>query len=142
MRSRLLEDLERLLCLGLRDDARRTGLSESTARVLLALEPGRDLPMGDLAVRLGRSRSTATRFVDRAVAEGLLERLTGRDRRRRLARLTPAGVTARESLAALRAQRAAALPRAVRARTGLGEGEVEWFVDAVVAALLDRAPIV
>lgn len=136
MRSRLLDDLERLLCLGLRDDARRTSLTEATARVLLALDPGQDLPMGDVAARLGRSRSTATRFVDRAVAEGLVERRTGLDRRRRLARLTPAGVTARESLSALRSQRAGALPRAVQERTGLGEGEVEWFVEAVVRSLV------
>ena len=136
MRSRLLDDLERLLCLGLRDDARRTGLAEATARVLLALEPGQDLAMGDVAARLGRSRSTATRFVDRAVAEGLVERRTGLDRRRRLARLTAAGVTARESLSALRSQRAGALPLAVQERTGLGEGEVEWFVEAVVRSLV------
>ena len=136
MRSRLLDDLERLLCLGLRDDARRTSLTEATARVLLALDPGQDLPMGDVAARLGRSRSTATRFVDRAVAEGLVERRPGLDRRRRLARLTPAGVTARESLSALRSQRAGALPRAVQDRPGLGEGEVEWFVEAVVRSLV------
>ncbi len=136
MRSHLLDDLERLLCLGLRDDARRTGLAEATARVLLVLVPGEDLPMGDVATRLGRSRSTATRFVDRAVAEGLVERRTGLDRRRRLAQLTPAGVTARESLSALRSQRAGALPRAVQERTGLGEGEVEWFVEAVVRSLV------
>lgn len=30
------------------------------------------------------------------------------------------------------AQRAGALPRAVQERNGLGEGEVEWFVEAVV----------
>ena len=136
--SRRLDDLERLLGLGLRADARRTGVNEATARVLLALEPGEEVPMGEVALRIGREPSTATRFVDRAVAEGLVERLLGLDRRRRLARLTPAGVTAREALGAVRDLRTRALPRAIQERTGLGEDEVAWFVEALVRAL--RSP--
>ncbi len=133
--AHLLADLERLLAEGLRVDARRAGLPESTARVLLALEAGEEVPMSELAARIGRSPSTATRFADRATAAGLLRRETGLDRRRRLATLTADGETARERLLRRCSQRAEALPRAVQRRTGLGAAEVEWFLASLVQAL-------
>lgn len=135
MRSRLLDDLERLLARGLKADARHAGSTEATARILLVLSPGEAVPMGDVADRVGRDASTATRFVDRAVVAGLARREPGLDRRRRLASLTAEGEAVRSRLLALRSARAAALPGAVRARTGLGEAEVEWFLDALVDAL-------
>ena len=70
MDSQLLDELERLLTLALRRDAAEVGVSEATARVLLALESEAEVPMSDVAVRIGRTPSTATRFVDRAVADG------------------------------------------------------------------------
>ncbi|MHC5012548.1 MAG: MarR family transcriptional regulator [Planctomycetota bacterium] len=138
MRSRPLEELEILLATGLRTDARAIGLREATARVLLVLEPDLALPMGEVARRLGRDPSTATRFVDRATEEGLVGRHEGRDRRRRLAHLTPRGRDVRARLQDRRDARAAALPTAVQERTGLGAGEVEWFLEAVVGSLAGR----
>jgi DNA-binding MarR family transcriptional regulator len=91
--------------------------------------------MTDLAARLDRSPSTTTRFVDRAARQGLVSRETGEDRRQRLVRLTPAGLTSRERLQALRRARTEALPHEVRARTGLGTAEVLWLLDALVEAV-------
>jgi DNA-binding MarR family transcriptional regulator len=135
MRHHLLDDLEILLARGLGEDAREAALREADARLLLALEPERAVPMGEVALRLGRDPSTATRFVDHATGAGWVVRHPGHDRRRRLAALTPAGREIRARLQALRDERAAALPRLVRARTGLGEDEVEWFLEALVTAL-------
>ncbi len=135
MKSRLLDDLERLLARGLEEDARRAGVRAATARVLLALGADEEVPMGALADRIGRDASTATRFVDRAAAEGLVERRPGLDRRRRLARLTEAGSLARERLERFRGARSVALPVSIRAQTGLGDEEVEWFLSALVKAL-------
>ena len=73
MRSHLLDDLERLLCLGLRDDARRTGLTEATARVLLVLDPDQDLPMGDLAARLGTVREVVARSLREIERSGAIQ---------------------------------------------------------------------
>ena len=135
MRSRLLDDLERLLAGGLRADAVRAGLPEAVARVLLAVTPEEEVPMGELARRVGRDPSTTTRFVDKAAAAGLVRREPGLDRRRRLMLLTPEGREAQERLARLRAARAEALPAEMQARTGLGEDEVEWFLQALVPSL-------
>lgn len=135
MRERLLLDLERHLTAGLQADARRAGVTEATARVLLALDPAGGLPMGTVARRLGRDPSTATRFVDRAATRGLVARNPGVDRRRRLAVLTAAGTELRERLLALRSARARALPGHVQAQTGLGEGEVGWFLEVLADAL-------
>lgn len=135
-KSRLLDDLERLLARGLVEDATLAGVTEATARLLLAVEAGEEVPMGEVADRVGRERSTITRFVDRAVAAGLAERRAGLDRRRRLLRLTPAGRKAQEGLWARRILRTRSILEAVRHRTGLDEGEVERLVEALVGALV------
>jgi DNA-binding MarR family transcriptional regulator len=130
----LLDDLETRLAVGLRADAARAGLREATARLLLAVEREEVVAMSALARRMGRDASTATRFVDRAVAQGLLQRDPGaRDRRRRLVRLTEAGGEARARLVAIRQDRAGSVLDAIRAGTGLGEGQVEWFLSALLA---------
>ncbi len=131
-----LESLEVQLALGLRADAQHLDHTEATARVLLALEAGAAVPMGVMAQRLGRDPSTATRFVDRAVAQGLVRREAGhRDRRRRLALLTSEGALAREALVARRLQRAQAVLDEVQQETGLGPGQIEWFLDAFAKGL-------
>lgn len=136
MLSTALLDLEIRLAQGLRRDAARVGLREAEARVLLALAPGQEVLMGELSRRLARDPSTATRFVDRAVADGLLARRAGRDdRRRRMVMLTPAGERAREALVGVQRRRAEALAGEILARTGLGTGQVEWFLDALVRGL-------
>ena len=135
MESRLLDDLERLLCLALRRDAAEAGVSEATARVLLALEPGVEVPMRDVAMRVGRSPSTATRFVDRAVVDGLVARRAGADRRRRLASLTAAGEETRGRLLAQQSRRATALPRTVAERSGIAVDRVSRVTAALVYAL-------
>ncbi|MFV1958712.1 MAG: MarR family winged helix-turn-helix transcriptional regulator [Planctomycetota bacterium] len=140
LRHRLLDDLERLLTRGMREDAQRAGVSEAGARVLLALEPQEAVSMGEVAARMGRDPSTATRFVDRAVAAGWVLRATGRDRRCRLAVLTPRGGATRARLVRLRNDRARTLPPAMVARTGLGADEVAWFLEALVPCMGPRRP--
>ena len=51
----------------------RLDRTEAVARVLLCLEPGTGTAMTEVARRLGRDPSTATRFVDRAAADAVLD---------------------------------------------------------------------
>lgn len=135
MTARLLDALEVHLGRALRHDARQLGLTEATARVLLAFEGLEVLPMAALADRLGREPSTATRFVDRAEREGFVLRVAGeKDRRSRLVRLAPRGEEQRRALLEVRHTRARALEGAVAARIGLGADQLEWFLQALVAA--------
>lgn len=137
MRPHVLLDLETRLARGLRQDAAAAGYREATARLLLAIEPGEQVRMTELAHRVGRDPSTATRFVDRATADGLIARRPGvRDRRRRVVVLTPEGEAARAALVEARARRAGELGAAILDETGLGEDQVDWFLDAFVQALL------
>jgi DNA-binding MarR family transcriptional regulator len=135
MIDRLLGLLEVHLGHGLRLDARRLKQTEASARVLLAFEPGEALPMTRVAERLGREPSTATRFVDRAEADGLVVRVAAEDdRRSRLARLTPRGEDLRAELLALRTARGGTMVSAVEGRTGLGADQVQWFLQALAEA--------
>lgn len=136
MWERNLQRLEVLLTLAVHEDARRAGVRDATARVLLALGEDGPLAMGEIAQRIGRDATTATRFVDRAVAEGLVLRQKGTaDRRMRLVELTAQGQVARRSLAQSWQQRAARLAAGLLARTGLVEGQSEWFVGELLQAL-------
>lgn len=141
MTARLLDALEVQLGLALRQDAQRVGVTESTARVLLAFEGLEILPMAAMAERLGREPSTATRFVDRAEADGLVLRVAGeQDRRSRLVRLAPKGEDLRRTLLEVRLARARALENAVAATIGLGVDQLEWLLQALVAAGQRRPP--
>lgn len=132
----LLRDLETKLALGLRADAQRLTLREATARVLLAVGEDEAVAMSEVARRVGRDPSTATRFVDRATADDLLQRDPAvEDRRRRLVKLTDRGREARTRLQEIRRRRAESLLEAILADTGLGEGQVEWFLKAFVKGL-------
>ncbi len=134
----LLRDLETRLALGLRADAARVKLLEATARVLLAVGDQEAVAMSEVARRVGRDPTTATRFVDRAAADGLLRRDPAvEDRRRRLVRLTELGLAARGRLLEVRSRRAGQLLESILAETGLGEGQVEWFLKAFVTGLAD-----
>ena len=134
----LLRDLETHLALGLRSDAARLELREATARVLLAMGDEEAVPMSTVARRVGRDPSTATRFVDRAAADDLLQRTpAAEDRRRRLVTLTEHGRTLREDLLGLRRARAERMLESILGDTGLGEGQVEWFLQAFVKGLGD-----
>lgn len=133
-----LTALETHLAGGLRADAQAAGLLEATARVLLALGVDEAIPMRALAARIGRDATTATRFVNRAERDGLLARAAGtRDRRRRLASLTEAGREARARLVVVRERRAAALLERLLGATGLHEGQVEWFLAALLEGMHD-----
>jgi DNA-binding MarR family transcriptional regulator len=135
MIDRLIGVLEVHLGHGLRLDARRLRQTEASARVLLSFEPGESLPMARVAERLGREPSTATRFVDRAEADGLVVRVAAEaDRRSRLARLTPKGEDLRAELLGLRTTRGNSLVAAVESRTGLGADQVQWFLQALSEA--------
>ena len=135
MSGQLLGQLEVQLGRGLTLDARRLRQTEASARVLLAFEPGEVIPMTRVAERLGREPSTATRFVDRAEADGLVVRVAAEaDRRSRLARLTPKGEDLRAELLGLRTARGTSLVAAVESRTGLGTDQVQWFLQALSEA--------
>jgi DNA-binding MarR family transcriptional regulator len=139
MTARLLHELEIRLARGLHADAAAAGLREATARVLLALREGEVVIMSEVAQRVGRDPSTATRFVDRAVADGLLERTRGaKDRRRRVVTFTPAGLVARSRLAEIRTARAEALTAATLDETGLGLEQLEWFLQSLLKALTSQ----
>ncbi|MFM8978893.1 MAG: MarR family winged helix-turn-helix transcriptional regulator [Planctomycetia bacterium] len=136
MLERHIDRIEVQLGQALRRDATRCGLREATARVLLALEADDALPMQRIAERLGRDPSTATRFVDRAEAEGLVLRVAGdSDRRKRWVRLTPSGLQQRQALLEVRAQRLRNVEAALEQATGLGASQVEWFVQALTQAV-------
>lgn len=136
MLAAFLTELETRLAGDLRADAQDAGLLEATGRVLLALGEGEAIPMSTLAVRVGRDATTATRFVNRGQKDGLLTRSPGtEDRRRRLVALTELGLLARAKLVAIRERRAATLLENVLGETGLHEGQVEWFLEAMLDAL-------
>ena len=131
-----LTELETRLARDLRADARAAGLLEATARVLLALGPEEAIPMRALADRVGRDATTATRFVNRGESEGLFSRTPGaRDKRRRLVGLTDEGRAARARLVEVRTRRAEALRERLLGATGLHEGQVEWFLAAMLEGL-------
>lgn len=131
-----LHRLEVLLARCLLDDAEDLGVPESVARVLLALGEGPGIAMGEMARRLGRDATTATRFVDRAERLGLVARTVGAgDRRQRMASATPAGAKAARRLEELAAARRLRLAERIEQATGLGEEQAGWFVAALVAAL-------
>jgi DNA-binding MarR family transcriptional regulator len=134
MRRDILLELESRLGAGLGADAKRAGLLEAVARVLLVLAPGDRVAMNEIARRLRRDPSTATRFVDAATRRDLVQRVPGVDRRRRIVSLTPEGEVARARLAALREARAREIPEAVRSLIGLGPDAATWFLEALVEA--------
>jgi DNA-binding MarR family transcriptional regulator len=139
MTALLLHELEIHLARGLHQDAAAAGLRDATARVLLAVREGESVAMTDVARRVGRDPTTATRFVDRAVSEGLLTRTQGaHDKRRRVVSLTESGRATRARLAGIRTARAEALTYATLAETGLGVDQLEWFLQALLTALDDQ----
>ena len=73
------------------------------------------------------------RDVDHQVDDALRE--FGVDRRRRLVVLTPEGEVARDALLRRRRGRAEALVTRMLDSTGLGSGQLEWFLDALRQAL-------
>ena len=130
-----LHALEVRLAAGLASDARGVQIPEAVARLLIEVDAERAVAMRELARRLDRDPSTVTRFVDRAVTEGLLERRAGaRDRRQRMTFLTPRGRDVRHALLKARRKREAAWLSAVQDATGLGDGQVTWFLDALIRA--------
>ena len=76
--------------------AAELGLAPTQAQALAALEPGREIPMRELADMLACDPSTATGVADRLEAHRLIERrpLAG-DRRVRALALTEAGIERR-----------------------------------------------
>jgi len=134
----ILDAIETFLADGLRHDAAAARRPESTARVLLALGPDESVPMGEIARRIARDPSTVTRFVLKAAAEGLVEQRPGvEDRRERRLGLTAVGRAARDDLLRRRRAATALVVRGVQARTALGAEEVDWFLGALHAALVE-----
>ena len=142
MIATLLDAMESRLALGLRTDAARAELHEATARLLLAVGPEESVRMSVLAQRIVRERRPRPRGspigpAPRDCSPG--SRAT-EDRRRRLVQLTDAGRAARARLVAIREERAARLLEAIQAETGLGEGQLQWFLEALGKAAVRSAP--
>jgi MarR family transcriptional regulator, organic hydroperoxide resistance regulator len=98
-------------------------LSVPQAHALQMLEPGRPLPMRDLAARLRCDASNVTGIVDRLEARGLVERQPAPDDRRVKALVvTDKGI-------ALRASLVERLHRVPPAFTGLSHAEQRTFLD-------------
>jgi DNA-binding MarR family transcriptional regulator len=74
------------------------GLSVSEAKVLLALEPGRTLSMGDVSAVLRVNPSNVTATVGRLVTRGLVRRQGADDRRVKGVVVTDEGATLRARL--------------------------------------------
>ena len=71
---------------------RRLGLGSADYAALQQLEAAEELPVGELAARIGLSRPAATALVDRLVRQGMLERVPDEsDRRRVIVRRAEAG---------------------------------------------------
>jgi DNA-binding MarR family transcriptional regulator len=74
-------------------------LSPAQCHVLRLIEPGRPLPMGQLAGTLGCDASNVTGLVDRLESRGLVRRRpSAGDRRVKVLDLTPTGARLRELL--------------------------------------------
>lgn len=72
------------------------GLSPAQCHVLRVIEPGRPIPMGQLAETLACDASNVTGLVDRLESRGLVRRQpSSTDRRLKVLELTPAGVRLR-----------------------------------------------
>jgi MarR family transcriptional regulator, organic hydroperoxide resistance regulator len=98
-------------------------LSPPQAHALQVLEPGRPVPMRDLAVRLRCDASNITGIVDRLEARGLVERRPAPgDRRVKALVVTEQGV-------ALRAQLVERLHRVPAAFAGLSAEEQRGLLD-------------
>jgi DNA-binding MarR family transcriptional regulator len=78
--------------------AAELSLSMPEAKALGSLEPGRSLPMRELAARIHASPSNLTVTVDRLEARGLIVRASGDDRRVKSVQLTEAGLALRQRL--------------------------------------------
>lgn len=77
------------------------GLTPNDSRILMSIEPGPGVPIGELARRWKSDPSNATGIVDRLVRAGLVERHPSpADRRIKLVALTPAGAQARTAIMA------------------------------------------
>ncbi len=74
-------------------------LSPAQCHVLHLMEPGEQVPMGQLADRLACDASNVTGLVDRLESRGLVRRRpSDEDRRIKVLQLTPAGLRARGML--------------------------------------------
>jgi DNA-binding MarR family transcriptional regulator len=76
-------------------------LSPPQMMALQVLDPGRAIPMSELAAALGCDNSNVTGIVDRLEDRGLVRRRSGdHDRRLKMLDVTPAGAQLRERLLA------------------------------------------
>ena len=89
---------------------RELGVSFPLAHALRVIEPGRPLPMGDLADHLFCDASNVTGIADRLEAKGYIERRAGEgDRRVKVLALTPNGIELRRRVLRIMAEPPAAI---------------------------------
>jgi DNA-binding MarR family transcriptional regulator len=111
----------------LKSDLKPHGITIANWRVLAVLAANNDITMSDIASYAMIEPPTASRMVDRLVADGLIERRTGdSDRRVRSLALTPLG---RETYGAVRDL---AFAHTARALGGLSEAECAQLTDLLL----------
>jgi DNA-binding MarR family transcriptional regulator len=93
-----------------------SGLGDTAASALVALGSWSGEPIGTLARIIGVTHSVAVRLVDQLAAQGLVERLAGRDRREVALRLTRSGERQRLAILKARARAINALVDAIAPR--------------------------
>ncbi len=92
-------------------------LSPAQCHVLHLIEPGRPIPMGQLAETLACDASNVTGLVDRLESRGLVRRRpSAEDRRVKVLELTPTGARLRDAAARSHDRAARHAPAAVRPR--------------------------
>lgn len=104
-------------------------LSPAQCHVLYAIEPGKPVPMKQLATSLSCDASNVTGLVDRLESRGLLRRLAdSRDRRVKVLDLTPTGAKLRAELVA----RMSTPPPAVRRLSARDQRELERILSRLL----------
>jgi DNA-binding MarR family transcriptional regulator len=101
--AQMLVDITRQAMVNFADTVAQLGLPVPLARAIALL--GTPAPMGDLAEQLNCDRSYITSLADQLEQRGLVERVTGEDRRIKLLALTGAGRAMRDQIAAAVAER-------------------------------------
>src|SRR3954469_11709363 len=109
------------------------GGAHAAALVHLDAYPGE--PVGALAEVLGVSQPAAVKTADRLLADGLLERRPGPDRRTTALHLTAAG---RRAAARVLADRASELGALLRVLNAAERQDLERLLERIVAGLADE----
>lgn len=110
----------------------KLGVVPSDAAALITVGYHKGMSVGALAPIIGFTQSAAVRSVDRLVAQGLIERERGEDKRQVALSLTPAGMALRSDILDARGR---AVEKAVAALDPWQQVDLEPMVEKMLAAL-------